>query len=229
MPSVLLTGASRGLGLEFVRQYAAAGWRVIATCRAPARADSLRALAAQPGGTVEIHALDAGDFAAVATLATLLSGQALDLVIANAGIWGPRSMTAEQIDAAGWAEAFRINTMAPLALAGAFRPHLERGTQRKAVALGSALGSIADNASGGLYAYRTSKAALNAAWRSFAFDHPQLVAAVLHPGWVRTDMGGAGAPLAPAESVAALRQVIAGLTPAKSGGFYGHDGEPYRW
>jgi len=230
MPSVLLTGASRGLGLEFVRQYAAAGWQVIATCRDPARADALQAIAGQTSaGKVEIHALDAGDFAAVAALAERLSAQALDIVIANAGIWGPSSMTAEQVDAAGWAETFHINTMAPLALAGAFRPHLERGSQRKAVALSSALGSIGGNTSGGLYAYRTSKAALNAAWRSFAFDHPQLIAAVLHPGWVRTDMGGPGAPLAPEESIAALRQVIAGLTAADSGGFYGRDGKKHEW
>jgi NAD(P)-dependent dehydrogenase (short-subunit alcohol dehydrogenase family) len=225
MPSVLLTGANRGLGLEFVRQYAAAGWQVIATCRDPARAAALQAIA----GPVEVHALDAGDLAAVAALAERFSGRALDVVIANAGIWGPRDMTAAPIDAAGWAATFHINTMAPLALAGAFRPHLALGAQRKAVAISSALGSIGGNTEGGLYAYRSSKAALNAVWRSFACDHPQLIAAVLHPGWVRTDMGGPGAPLAPAESVAALRQVIAGLTAADSGGFYGRDGAKHEW
>lgn len=230
MPSILLTGASRGLGLEFVRQYAAAGWQVIATCRDPARADGLQAVSREAiAGKVEIHPLDAGDFAAVDSFAKLLSGLALDVVIANAGIWGPRSMAAERVDVAGWAETFRINTMAPLALAGAFRPHLERGTQRKAIAISSALASIGGNTQGGLYAYRSSKAALNAAWRSFAADHPQLIAAVLSPGWVRTDMGGPEAPLAPEESIAAVRQVIAGLTPAHSGGFYGHDGKPYPW
>jgi NAD(P)-dependent dehydrogenase (short-subunit alcohol dehydrogenase family) len=225
MPSVLLTGASRGLGLEFVRQYAADGWRVIATCRDPKRAEALRAVA----GAVEIHALDAGEFAAVAALAEHLAGEALDVVIANAGIWGPREMTPEHIDAAGWAEVFHINTMAPLALAGAFRPHLERGGQRKLLALSSALGSIGGNTSGGLYAYRSSKAALNAVWRSFAVDNPTLIAAVLHPGWVRTDMGGPGAPLAPPESIAGLRRVIAGLTQKDSGGFYGHDGTSHGW
>ncbi|MDB5408973.1 MAG: Short-chain dehydrogenase/reductase [Rhodospirillales bacterium] len=233
MPSVLLTGASRGLGLEFARQYAADGWHVIGTCRDPAGATELQAICRQAAGRndgkIEIHALDAGDFAAVAALAERLSGVALDVVIANAGIWGPRSMSAEQIDAPGWAETFRINTMAPLALAGAFRPHLERGTQRKALALSSALASIGGNSSGGLYAYRSSKAALNAAWRSFAVDHPQLIAAVLQPGWVRTDMGGPGAPLAPAQSIAGLRRVIAGLTPANSGGFYSHDGSTHEW
>jgi NAD(P)-dependent dehydrogenase (short-subunit alcohol dehydrogenase family) len=230
MPSVLLTGASRGLGLEFARQYAAAGWRVIATCRDPTRAAALQALAGvSPAGTLEIHALDAGDLAAVASLAGRLSGLALDVVIANAGIWGPREMTAERVDAACWTETFHINTIAPLALAGAFRPHLERGTERKALALSSALGSIGENTTGGLTAYRSSKAALNAAWRSFAIDHPQLIAAVLHPGWVRTDMGGPGAPLGPAESIAGLRRVIAGLTAADSGGFYGHDGKTHGW
>src|SRR5205807_991585 len=116
MPTVLLTGASRGLGLEFTRQYAAAGWRVIATCRDPERADALRAVA----GSVEIHRLDAADFAAVARLAAALGEVAVDVLIANAGIIGPRDMAPGAIDAAAWAEVFRVNTMAPLALAGAF-------------------------------------------------------------------------------------------------------------
>src|SRR4051794_38501514 len=114
MKTILLTGASRGLGLEFTRQYAAEGWRVIATCRNPAKADKLRAIA----GTVEIHPLDATDFAGIAALAARLGDVAIDVLIANAGIIGPRDMPADAIDEAVWAEAFRVNTMAPLALAG---------------------------------------------------------------------------------------------------------------
>jgi NAD(P)-dependent dehydrogenase (short-subunit alcohol dehydrogenase family) len=225
MPTVLLTGASRGLGLEFTRQYARDGWRVIATCRDPRKAEALRGVA----GKVEIHALDAADFAAVRMLAAALGDVAVDVLIANAGIYGPGDMTVDAVDAAGWGEVFRVNTMAPLALAGAFRAHVARSDERKAVAITSRLGSIAANDDGGLYVYRSSKAALNAVWRSFAIDNKGLIAAVLHPGWVRTDMGGPGAPGLPEESVAGLRRVIAGLTEKKSGSFFAFDGEELPW
>lgn len=225
MPTVLLTGASRGLGLEFTRQYAAAGWRVIATCRDPRKADSLRGVA----GSVEIHALDATDFPAVGRLAATLGDVAIDVLIANAGIIGPRDMTPDAIDATAWAEAFRINAMAPLALAGTFRGHVARSGERKAVAISSRLGSMGANDDGGLYVYRSSKAALNAVWRSFALDNKALIAAVLHPGWVQTDMGGASAPVLPADSIAGMRRVIAGLKTKDSGGFFAYDGEALPW
>jgi NAD(P)-dependent dehydrogenase (short-subunit alcohol dehydrogenase family) len=225
MKTMLLTGASRGLGLEFTRQYAESGWRVIATCRDPKGADALRAVA----GKVEIHPLDATDFPAIAKLAAKLDEIAIDVLIANAGIVGPRGMSPDAIDEAAWAEVFRINVMAPLALAGAFRRHVERSSERKAIAISSRLGSIGANDDGGLYVYRSSKAALNAVWRSFAIDNQGLIATVLHPGWVSTDMGGASAPVKPTESVAGMRKVIAGLGEAESGGFFAYDGEALPW
>jgi len=225
MPTVFISGANRGLGLEFARQYARDGWRVIATSRSLEKAGALRALS----GGVAVHALEVTDFAAVAALARALDGESIDVLIANAGIYGPRDMTAASIDAEGWGETFRVNTMAPLALAAAFRAQVARSAQRKAVAITSRLGSIAANTEGGLYAYRSSKAALNAAWRSFALDHRDIIATVLHPGWVRTDMGGQSAPLGPEESVAGLRRVIASLEEADSGGFIGYDGKPIPW
>ncbi|HEX3499998.1 MAG TPA: SDR family oxidoreductase [Stellaceae bacterium] len=225
MKTILLTGASRGLGLEFARQYAEAGWRVIATCRDPKGADKLRGVA----GKVEIHPLDATDFPAIAALAQKLDDVAIDILLANAGIIGPRDMPADAIDEAQWAEVFRVNAMAPLALAGAFRRHVERSSERKAIAISSRLGSMAANDSGGLYVYRSSKAALNAVWRSFAIDNKGLIAAVLHPGWVSTDMGGSSAPVTPQQSVTGMRKVISGLTPAESGAFFGFDGEALPW
>jgi NAD(P)-dependent dehydrogenase (short-subunit alcohol dehydrogenase family) len=225
MPTVFITGANRGLGLEFARQYAAAGWRVIAASRSLDRAAPLRDL----GKRVAIHALDVGDFAAVAALSRTLSGETIDVLIANAGIAGPRGMTAESFDAEGWALTFRVNAMAPLALAGAFHPQVARSAERRMVAISSRMGSIGANSEGGMIAYRSSKAALNAAWRSYALEHRDIVAAVLHPGWVRTDMGGKGAPLSPEDSVSGLRRVIAGLGPGESGGFFGYDGEPIPW
>jgi NAD(P)-dependent dehydrogenase (short-subunit alcohol dehydrogenase family) len=224
MPNVFLTGAGRGLGLEFAKQYAADGWRVIATARDPAHADGLRAIR----GKVEIHALDVADFAATARLGEMLREEAIDVLIANAGISGPREMSLKDVDGAGWAEVFRVNTMAPAAIAGALIDQIARSEQRKAIAISSRLGSVAEN-NGGMYVYRSSKAALNAVWKSFAVDNPGLIATVLHPGWVRTDMGGAAAPVAPAESVAGMRRVIAGLTKQDSGGFRNFDGTPIPW
>jgi NAD(P)-dependent dehydrogenase (short-subunit alcohol dehydrogenase family) len=223
MPTVLVTGANRGLGLEFARQYVAEGWRVIATSRSLEKAAALRGL----GKAVEIHALEVTDFAAVGALARALAGEAIDLLIANAGIVGPREMKPEAFE--GWAETFRVNAIAPLALAGAFHAQVAKSAGHKMVAITSRLGSITVNGEGGMYAYRSSKAALNAAWHSFALDHRDIIAAVLHPGWVRTDMGGKSATLSPEESVSGLRRVIAGLGPSQSGGFFGYDGAPIPW
>jgi NAD(P)-dependent dehydrogenase (short-subunit alcohol dehydrogenase family) len=225
MATVLITGANRGLGLEFARQYAEDGWRVVATSRTPEKAQALRAF----GDAVTVHRLDVADFAAVAALGRELARETIDVLIANAGVAGPRGMTPVAVDAAGWGDTFRVNAMAPLAVAGAFRAQVARSEQRKMIAITSRLGSIAANAEGGMYGYRSSKAALNAVWRSFALDHPELIAAVLHPGWVRTDMGGKQAALGVEESVSALRRVIVGLGKADSGGFFNYDGAPIPW
>ncbi len=227
MPTVMVAGASRGIGLEFARQYAKAGWRVIATTRRPEADEALCGL----GPAVEAHRLDVADLAAVAALGRALVGEAIDVLIANAGIAGPRGMTPEIVaeHAEAWAETFRVNAMAPLALAGAFHAQVARSEERKMIAITSRLGSMGANTGGGLYAYRFSKAALNAVWRSYAIDHPGVIATLLHPGWVRTDMGGAGALLSPKDSVAGLRRIIAGLTRADSGHFYNYDGSPIPW
>jgi NAD(P)-dependent dehydrogenase (short-subunit alcohol dehydrogenase family) len=227
MPTVLITGANRGLGLEFARQYAADGWRVIATSRDPDKADALKAL----GPRVAVHRLDVADLAATTALSRTLAAETIDVVIANAGISVARDMTAATV-AAGvetWERTFRVNAVAPLALAGAFHAQVARSEQRKMIAITSRLGSMGANSDGGLYTYRSSKAALNAVWRSFALDHPDVIAALLHPGWVRTDMGGRSALLDPEQSIAGLRRVIANLSKADSGRFYNYDGSPIPW
>ncbi|HEX7970527.1 MAG TPA: SDR family oxidoreductase, partial [Stellaceae bacterium] len=203
------------------------GWRVIATSRRPETDKALLAL----GSTVAVRRLDVADFAAVAALGRSLADESIDVLIANAGISGPRDMTPETVPAhaEAWAQAFRVNAMAPLALAGAFHVQVARSQERKMIAVTSRLGSMGANTEGGLYAYRSSKAALNAAWRSFAIDYPDVIATLVHPGWVRTDMGGSGALLSPKDSVASLRRVIAGLTKADSGRFYNYDGNPIPW
>ncbi|HEX5958386.1 MAG TPA: SDR family oxidoreductase [Hyphomicrobiaceae bacterium] len=225
MPVVLVTGSNRGIGLEFVRQYAAEGWRVHAACRNPDRARELAAVS----GDVTVHRLDVTDDAAVGALATALEGEGLDVLINNAGLL--ESSSFGRTDGEAWLRSFRVNCIAPIHLLERFTPHLERGKLKRAVAITSKMGSIADNTSGGSYIYRSSKAALNAAMRSAAIDlRPKgIIVAVLHPGWVKTDMGGPGALMAAATSVSGMRARIAALSPADSGRFFNFDGQELPW
>ncbi len=225
MPTVLVTGASRGLGLEFAKQYAADGWRVIATVRDPKRAGSLQAL----GSAVTVHRLDVRDFMATAELGRELAREAIDVAIANAGISPGHKISIADIDEDAWLDTFAVNSVAPMALAGALLPALKRGAGKKLIAITSRMGSIAENTAGGSYPYRASKAALNAAWHSLANDHREVIAVVLHPGWVRTDMGGSGAPVGPKESIAGMRRVIARLKPSDSGCFFDFEGKELPW
>lgn len=165
MPTVFITGASRGLGLEFARQYAAEGWRVLATCRAPAQAPALNAVA----GDVTVLALDVADRAAVAGLPALVGDGAIDILINNAGIYG-RGQSLGRIDYAGWENVLRTNVLGPIGVTEALLPNLMRAKRARIALMSSKMGSIADNMSGGTYAYRSSKAALNAAGRSLAHD-----------------------------------------------------------
>ena len=225
MPVVLLTGAGRGLGLEFARQYAAAGWSVIATVRNDAASQSLRAIE----GDLRIEMLDMRDFAAIERFAKELRDQPLDLLLANAGMTTHGGMSTSD-EAERFLEVLAVNSVAPTLLASALASNVIR-TEGKLVAITSQMGSIADNQSGGWLAYRASKAALNAAWRTLAVDMAAepVAIAMLHPGWVKTDMGGGGAPLQPAESVTALRRVIERLTPRDKGVFLNHRGETLPW
>lgn len=216
MPTVLITGANRGIGLEFARQYCHAGWNVVATVREPT--EELGSLCTQ------VETLDMLDLEAVAGFGERVD--AVDLLIANAGTYGPRSVTSAD-DARGWSDTFSVNTIAPFLLAQAVLPQI-RTSSGKLVAISTRMGSIEDNSSGGFIAYRSAKAALNMAWRSLAIDS-EVTCAVLHPGWVKTRMGGAAAPLEADKSVAGMREVIDALTPEQSGGFFDHDGSPIPW
>ncbi|HEX6409469.1 MAG TPA: SDR family oxidoreductase [Sphingomicrobium sp.] len=219
MPHVLITGANRGLGLEFARQYKEAGWDVVATARQSS--PELEALG------VRVETLDMQDLDAVERFGDRLDR--LDLLIANAGTYGPREVSSAD-EAREWAETFVTNTIAPFLLAQSVLPLVE--TRRgKLIAVSTKMGSIEDNTSGGFIAYRSSKAALNMAWRSLAIEarNRGVTAAVLHPGWVQTRMGGASAPLEPEESIAGMRTVIDGLGVEQSGGFFSHDGTTVPW
>jgi NAD(P)-dependent dehydrogenase (short-subunit alcohol dehydrogenase family) len=226
MSTVLITGASRGLGLEFAAQYAADGYLVHAACRDPDEATALRAV----GRGVRVHRMDVTSPAEVTELARLLQGEPIDLLINNAGVFGPRDYGLGHIDFAAWERVLRINTLAPLRVAETFVDHVARGDLKRMAFITSRLGSIAENAGGG-YIYKSSKAALNAAVRSLAGDlgSRRIVAVVIHPGWVQTDMGGANATLRPAESVASMRRVLARLTPDDNGRFFNYDGGALPW
>jgi NAD(P)-dependent dehydrogenase (short-subunit alcohol dehydrogenase family) len=226
MPTLLITGANRGLGLEFVKHYAAAGWRVHACARQP-EAPALKAVA----GDVHRHALDATDGAQIAALAASLRGQPIDLLLANAGIAGRDAGELGRIDPEVWTRTFVTNALAPVKLAEAFAETVAASPRKLMVAISSRLGSIALNEAGGRYAYNASKAALNMGWKSLSVDlrGRGIACVVLHPGWVSTDMGGAQAPVTPPQSIAGMTRVIAGLTAADTGKFYNLDGTPIPW
>jgi NAD(P)-dependent dehydrogenase (short-subunit alcohol dehydrogenase family) len=230
MPSVLVTGANRGIGLEFVKQYAADGWRVFAVCREPAKATDLAVVAKGSQGKVTLHRAEVTDEAAIARLAAELKGQPIDILLNNAGVAVRDTMTFGASNAESWLKAFAINCIAPTRLAEALLPNLLAGDKRLVAMMSSRLGSHAYN-SGGYLAYRATKAALNSVVRTMAAElrDRDILTVALHPGHVRTDMGGASAPVVPTESVAGLRKVIAGLNANRSGRFYDFTGEELAW
>ncbi|MGE3623980.1 MAG: SDR family oxidoreductase [Bdellovibrionales bacterium] len=238
MTDVLVTGANRGIGLEFVRQYAAGGCEVIACARHPEKAGKLQELAGKHA-SIRIETLDVTDPSSVAALAAKLRDRPIDILINNAGIYSgapggaganddDKSQDFGSIDAEAWDRVLRVNTIAPIMVLQAFAPHLARGRDRKAVMITSRMGSIAEMGRGYI-AYRTSKAALNAAMVTVSHElKAQKITVVnLHPGWVKTDMGGPNALIDPETSVAGMRAVIAGL--AQTGQYLNYEGKPIAW
>lgn len=221
MPTVLITGASRGIGREFARQYEAGGWRVIATCRDPSKYDL----------EGEVYRLDVTDPDSVAALHRELKGEAIDLLINNAGIYGPRGLEFGSLDYGAWEEVLRTNVLGPMRVAEAIANQVAASEKKKMVFISSKVGSIADNSSGGSYIYRSSKTALNMAVKSLSLDlsGKGVICVLLHPGWVQTDMGGASAPIDAATSVAGMRAVIDRAGAADSGRYFNYDGNELPW
>lgn len=231
MPVTLITGANRGIGLEFSRQYAANGWQVFATCRQPDAAAELKALARTSEGAVRVLELDAVDIASARRAASQLDGVAIDLLINNAGVMGARNQTFGNVDYDSWAEVLNVNTLGPLRVAESFVEQVARSERRLIVTISSAMGSIQDNTSGGSIAYRSSKAAVNMAMRSAAIDlaSRKISCVVVHPGWVQTDMGGPNALVSAQDSVSRLRVLIDSFGIEHSGRFYNYDGNEFPW
>jgi len=230
MPSIIITGANRGLGLEFARQYAEAGWRVYAGCREPHCAGDLHDLA-RTHPKVSYHGVDVRDHKQIDALAGDLAHEKIDILLNNAGIYHDHGESFGHLDYDAWTESFRVNTLAAAKMAEAFFLHIARSEKRLIVAITSLMGSIADNGSGGYYPYRSSKAALNAVMKSLSIDlKPKKIGAlILHPGWVKTDMGGPNAEITPEISVRGMRKVIDDFTMNDTGKFFSYDGKELPW
>jgi NAD(P)-dependent dehydrogenase (short-subunit alcohol dehydrogenase family) len=228
MATVLITGTNRGIGLEFVKQYAEDGWRVLACCRDPDDASDLQNLA-DSHSNIEMFALDVGDFPQIEQLANRLRHDRIDVLINNAGIYPSSSLG--EINYEAWSTAFKVNSMAPLKMVEAFTPHLANSSVKKIATLSSKMGSLDDNTSGGSYLYRSSKTAVNMVMKSLAIDFKVYGISVvtLHPGWVQTDMGGPNGLIDTRTSVQGLCEVIANLTLQTSGKFIAYDGKEIPW
>ncbi len=240
MPTVLVTGAGRGLGLEFSRQYSAEGWRVLACARAPLASEALQAIIAASNRRVSSHVVEMTDLASIEALGRELAAESIDVLINCAGTMGTGNFAAQGLssDAFGgsnfddWLRVYRTNVIGPMKMAETFVEQLARSEQKKIVTLTSILGSMAKNRVGGMYSYRASKAAVNAIMRSMAIDLGKkygIIATPLHPGWVRTDMGGPRADVEIGDSVTGMRSVIASLTAERAGRYWMYNGEELPW
>lgn len=229
MRTALVTGCNRGLGFEFARQLATAGWRVHACCRQPEKARKLKAL--DPGdGEIERHRLDVTDGLQLASLGRELADEPLDLLVNNAGMFGPRGGFGK-IAYEDWLQVFNVNTLAPMRVAETFARHLERAESPRLLNISSKLGSIGANETSGAHLYRSSKAALNMVTKCLSIDLKDrgVIVAAVHPGHVATDMGGRDAAITPEDSVAGMLAMADRLSVQDSGGFYGYDGTPLPW
>lgn len=226
MPMLLITGANRGIGLELTKRYAADGWDVIAACRKPQEASALKALK----GDVTVEALDVTDYAAVDKLAAKYTGAAIELLLNNAGIYGNRDGALKVSDFDAYLQILQVNSVAPMKVALAFLPQLKAANQAKIATISSRMGSISQSG-GGSYAYRASKAAINAGMHNLALDLKSagITCITLHPGWVRTDMGGAGADIDAGTSAAGLKNTIDSATLKDTGKFFNYDGSEIPW
>lgn len=232
MATTLITGSNRGIGFEFVRQYAQKGWNVIACCRQPESASSLHQLADSFPDLVTIYRLDVADHSQISCLSNHLKKTPIDLLINNAGIYPPSDDGGfGRIDYEAWQKAFQINTMAPLKMVEAFLTQISNSQLKTIAIITSKMGSIDDNRGGGSYIYRSSKTAVNMVGKSLSIDlKPQGITTVmLHPGWVRTDMGGPDALISTQESVLGMQKILSNLKLSDSGKFFAYDGKNIPW
>ncbi|PWU20419.1 MAG: short-chain dehydrogenase [Bdellovibrio sp.] len=222
--NVVITGASRGIGLELVRTVLREGHEVLAVAREPEKSKGLRDLKAEYQGKLTFLAADVADDKCPSQIVDATRAwPCVDLLINNAGIFE------QEATATSFMNSFRVNSVAPFLLTKALVPQLKKSSQPRVCQVTSQMGSIADNRSGGYYSYRASKAALNMINKSLSVDEPWLTTIVIHPGWVKTDMGGPQAPMSPPESAEKIWRVVSRLESTQSGRFYNYQGAELPW
>ena len=228
MSTVLITGANRGLGYEFVKQYSENGFEVLACCRNKNNAKELKELA-ETSNKIKVYELDVGNVKAIKSLSQQLQNEKIDVLINNAGIY--RSSTVGNINYDEWIESFKVNTIAPYQIVENFLNQIINSDLKKVVSITSKMGSIDDNTSGGSYIYRSSKTALNSMMRCLTHDlkNQGVATLTLHPGWVRTDMGGPGGWIDSFESVQGMIKQIDKLTIDDSGNYLDYAGKSINW
>lgn len=232
METTLITGANRGIGLEFSRQLAEDGWCVLACSRDLEKSDALNKLAAEYPERITLYALDVTDHGQIEKLSQTLANKPIDLLINNAGVFPDiNDRSFGQTDYDSWAHAFLVNTMAPLKMAEEFIAQITQSSRKTIVTITSKMGSVADNGRGGSYIYRSSKSAVNMVIKSIAIDleSNDIISVLLHPGWVRTDMGGPSGLISVEQSVSGMLSVIREVTSADSGKFIAYDGQIVPW
>lgn len=234
MANIIITGANRGIGLALVKTYLLGGDRVFALCRQPQQADQLNELAASAGGQLTVHTVDMADADSITTFAGSLKDTPVDVLLNVAGIVGGRTDSLlkapfSEADFDDWRTAFEVMTIGPFRLTQALLPNLI-AARGKVMTVSSQI-AASTWPRGGLYAYGATKAAVNRLMRSLAFDlrDKGVTVALVHPGWVQTDMGGANAEITPQESAAGIKQVLDGLTLEDTGKFFKWNGEEHAW
>jgi len=230
MPTILITGCNRGIGLELTKHFSKANYKIHACCRTPETSGELQSLASS-NSNITIHKLDVSNHNEIEQLAKTLKGEAIDILLNNAGIYGKTPASFGNIDYKNWEEVFKINTIAPMKMAESFIDNIVASDLKIIANISSKVGSIADNSSGGSYTYRSSKTALNMVTKSLSVDLADkgITAIALHPGWVKTDMGGPNALIDTKKSVSGLAAIILSTDLSKSGKFFNYDGSEISW
>lgn len=222
MQTVLITGAARGIGFELCRQFSAKGCHVIATCRGE--------VPEQLSQICQVEALEVTSSASIEQLAKRLSNTPIDLLINNAGIIGPEKQSLNELDISGWLETFHINSIAPLTVSKALLPNLQLSKNPRIITISSQMGAL-NLASTGMYAYRSSKAAVNKVMQVLSQELKAHGISVcpMHPGWVKTDMGGSNADITAQASAQGIVEFAEQMTLANSGKFYTYKGDEHPW
>ena len=236
MTTVLITGANRGLGLEFVRQYQDKDMTIHACCRNPGAANELNSLANNSGGSTQVHRMEVSDPSEVRAVADALKGVAIDRLINNAGILGtiidqPGNSAFGSLDYSAWEETLRVNVLSPFRVCEAFVEHVAESDEKLMVFLSTHMASITELTDGGFYPYRSSKAALNLVIKGLSIDLKDrgVRTLALHPGWVKTDMGSQAGAVEIPDSIAGMKDVISDFKAPRTGEFINYDNSPIHW